>query len=206
VSDSSSGIETLLERRLPSAIARDDEALAKSGVPDGEIAAARNAFAALGLAETRAEAPPARLKERLLASKQRGGKYGIFADRIARLFDLPIAEAEALMKKIEDPAAWTPFLVEGLEMIPVTGGPACKDAIATLVRIQPGTRFPDHAHVGSETMLVLDGGFHEPVDGGEEVWRGDEIHRENGTAHALVGLPGVPCVAAAVIFGHADFK
>jgi quercetin dioxygenase-like cupin family protein len=206
VSDSQPGIETLLERRLPSAIARHDDDLVAGGVAESEIAATRNAVAALGVAEAGRASPPAALRERLLASRRRGGKFGIFADRVARMFDLPIVEAEALMRKIEDPASWAPFLVEGVEMIPVVGGPSCANAIATLVRIQPGIRFPDHAHRGDETMLVLDGGFHEPMSNGEEVWRGDEIFRADGSEHALVGLPGVPCIAAVVIFGHGDFR
>jgi putative transcriptional regulator len=205
VSDSPLGLEDLLQRRLPSAVARDDDSLAKSGVADTELAAMKETVAAIGLT-TAQEAPPAALRERLLASQKRGGRYGIFADRIARLFDLPLADATELMKRIEDPAAWTAFLVEGLEMIPVTPGPDCAGAIATLVRIQPGATFPEHAHRGEETMVVLDGGFREPAEGGEEVWRGDEIFRADGTEHTLVALPGVPCVAAALIFGYADIR
>jgi putative transcriptional regulator len=121
------------------------------------------------------------------------------------MFDLPVADAEALMLKIEDPAAWNPFIVAGVEMIPVMGGPKCEGAIATLVRIQPGSTFPHHTHRGDETMLVLDGGFHEPAANGEEVWRGDEIFRGDGSDHELKALPGVPCIAAVMIFGHGDF-
>ena len=205
MSDPHLGLEDLLQRRLPSAVARDDASLAKAGVPDADVAVTKDAVAAIGLT-TKAEAPPGGLRERVLASHQRQGRYGVFADRIARLFDLPLADAEALMKRIEQPSEWTAFLVEGLEMIPVTAGPKRAGAIATLVRIQPGAKFPEHAHRGDETMLVLDGGFREPADGGEEVWRGDEIFRDDGTEHALLALPGVPCVAAVLIFGHGDFK
>ena len=205
MSESNLGLEDLLQRRLPSAVARDEASLARAGVPDTDVAGTKDAVAAIGLT-TKAEAPPTGLRERVLASHQRQGRYGVFADRIARLFDLPVADAEALMKRIEQPSEWTAFLVEGLEMIPVTAGPKCAGAIATLVRIQPGATFPEHAHRGDETMLVLDGGFREPADGGEEVWRGDEIFRDDGTEHALLALPGVPCVAAVLIFGHGDFK
>ncbi|MBX3220141.1 MAG: cupin domain-containing protein [Labilithrix sp.] len=205
MSDSNLGLEDLLQRRLPSAVARDDASLANAGVTDTDLAGTKDAVAAIGLV-TAPAAPPAALRERLLASRQRQGRYGVFADRIARLFDLPLPDAEALMKRIESPSEWTAFLVEGLEMIPVTAGPTCAGAIATLVRIQPGATFPDHAHRGDETMLVLDGGFREPADGGEEVWRGDEIFRGDGSEHALVALPGVPCVAAVLIFGHGDFR
>ncbi|MBX3263894.1 MAG: cupin domain-containing protein [Labilithrix sp.] len=205
MSDSNLGLEDLLQRRLPSAFARDDASLVQAGVAAADLAGTKDAVAAIGLT-TSAAAPPPALRERLLASRGRPGRYGVFADRVARLFDLPLPDAEALMKRIERPSEWTPFLVEGLEMIPVVAGPACAGAIATLVRIQPGATFPDHAHRGDETMLVLDGGFREPADGGEEVWRGDEIFRGDGSEHALVALPGVPCVAAVLIFGHGDFR
>jgi len=205
VTDSNLGLEDLLQRRLPSAVTRDDASLAKAGVPDADVAATKDAIAAIGLT-AEAAAPPPGLRDRIVASRQRQGRYGIFADRISRLFDLPLAEAEGLMQRIEQPSEWKPFLVDGLEMIPVTAGPKCAGAIATLVRIQPGATFPDHAHRGDETMIVLDGGFREPGDGGEEVWRGDEIFRADGTEHALLALPGIPCVAAVLIFGHGDFK
>ena len=84
-------------------------------------------------------------------------------------------------------------------------GDSLKDAIATFVKVDPGARFPDHVHRGHETMVVLDGGFVEP-ESKIEAWRGEETNREDGTEHALVGLPGVPCIAAVLIVGHADFK
>ncbi len=198
------GLEDLLAAGVSSAIARDDAALAAAGVPQAAIAGTRAAIAAVGLAGTIAEPPPSTLRDRILATRARGGRYGVFADRVARLFDLPVAEAEALMRKAEDPASWMPFLVQGTDVMPVPVGPKLAGAIATLGRVQPGARFPEHAHRGEETMLVLEGGFNE---GGtsNEGWRGDEILRGEGTQHSLVGLPGPACVAAVVIIGYADF-
>jgi len=206
MTDSTQDLEDLLEKRLPSALHRHDAELSSGGVADQDLAATKNAIAAIGIAGAPKAPPPTSLRDRLLASRQRGGKFGIFADRVARLFDLPIAEAEELMTRIEKDEAWNPFIVEGVEMIPITAGPKCAGSIATLVRIQPGSTFPEHAHVGDETMLVLDGGFIEPSGTKEEAWRGDEVFRTEGTDHALVGLPGKPCVAAVLIFGYADFK
>lgn len=204
VSDSNLGLEDLLERRLPSAVVRYDAEIVGAGVSEKALAATKEAVAAIGLTTTPSTAPPS-VRERLLASAKRAGPFGPFSDRVARLFDLPLSEAQALMDRIADAEAWNAFLIDGLEMIPVLAGPACAGALATLVRIQPGVTFPDHAHRGDETMLVLDGGFVEP-GGGEEVWRGDEIFRPDGSDHALVALPGVPCVAAVLIFGYGDFR
>lgn len=148
--------------------------------------------------------PSPSLRDRLLASRARPGRYGIFVDRVARLFAISTEAAERLLSELEGSGPWKPFLVEGTEIIPVTPGAALEGAIATFVRVKPGARFPDHVHRGHETMLVLDGGFVEPASR-LEAWRGEETAREDGSSHALVGLPGVPCVAAVVIRGHADF-
>ena len=121
---------------------------------------------------------------------------------------LSMPDAEKLAARLEDPAAWQPFIVEGVEMIPIEAGPKCAGAIATMVRLQPGARFPHHVHHGEETMFVLDGGFVEAGEASakEEAWRGDEVVRTDDTSHELVALPGVPCVSAVIIYGHADFS
>jgi putative transcriptional regulator len=161
-------------------------------------------LAAIGLSETPRPPGPG-VRERLFASRARSGKYGIFADRLARFFDLSLADAEALAQRLENSSTFTPFLVDGLELLPVTCGPKCDGAIATVVRIQPGARFPEHAHKGDESMVVLDGGFRE-VATEREVWRGEELFSPDGSEHVIEALPGVPCVAAVLIYGYADMK
>lgn len=197
--------QEVLDILSPSALLRQDRAAAARGVPAGDLAAARGALAAVG-ASLAPEPPGGGLRARLLASFSRKGRYGIFADRLARLYDLTPEAAEALVAKLEDDTAWMPFLVPGVEMIPVECGPRCAGGVATVVRLQPGTTFPEHVHRGEETMVLLDGGFREAGEGGEEAWRGDEVLRTDGTEHAFVALEGRPCVAAAIVFGVADFK
>lgn len=165
-----------------------------------------SAHLAVALAEGKPTPPDAALRTRLLASLGRPGTYGVFADRLARLFDLPLEEATALCASLESGEAWKPFLLPGVEMMPVTAGPKLAGAVATLVRLQPGAAFPEHTHRGEETMVVLDGGFREAAEGGAEVWRGEELSRGDGTDHTFVALPGRPCIAAAVITGYAEFR
>ena len=148
--------------------------------------------------------PSADLRARLLASRTRTGRYGIFVDRIARLFDLGMKEAEELLASLERPETWRPFFVDGTAVVAVKTGPKRASTIATMVKVDPGVEFPKHLHRGVETMLVVDGGFKEPGREGD-TWRGEEITRQDGTEHSLVGLPGIPCVAAVLIEGHADF-
>ncbi len=197
-------LEDLLAAGVPSAIERDDAKLLAAGVSKADIAGTRDAIAAVGLAEAIAETPPSSLRDRILATRARGGRYGVFADRVARLFDVPVNDAEALLKKLEEPGGWEPFLFEGTEVMTVPAGPKRAGATAAFVRVQPGSRFPEHAHRGEETMLVLEGGV---VEAGtpNEAWRGDEMVRADGTQHTLEGLPGRPCVAAVLIDGYADW-
>jgi hypothetical protein len=189
-------------------VARLDGELAKK-VAEGDLAATKAALVALGTASVDPSMPPASVRDRLLASVGRPGKFGIYADKLGRLFDLSMEEAAKLVARLDardDQAGWMPFLVEGLELMAVPAGPKCDGAIATLVRLQPGKSFPHHAHRGDETMFVLDGGLREETGALAEVWRGDEMFRADGSEHSFVALPGVPCIAAVVIFGHGEFK
>jgi hypothetical protein len=197
--------ETIFEVCSPSALARKEAELIKGGVPADELAGARAAFAALGLGE--APSTPSRsLRQRVMASAARPGRYGIFADRLARLFDLSIVDAERLAASLEDPAVWQPFIVPGVDLVPVLAGPKYPGSIASVARLTPGSRFPAHVHHGEETMFLLDGGFREDGEHGAEVWRGDELFHGTGSDHAFTALEGVPCIAASIILGSLDFK
>ena len=79
-------LEGLFEVSTPSALSRRDEALTSGGVAPADLAKAKDALAAVGLATTEATArgPGGSLKDRLLASVARDGRYGVFADRLAR--------------------------------------------------------------------------------------------------------------------------
>ncbi len=62
---------------------------------------------------------------------------------------------------------------------------------SSVVRFAAGTRFPRHAHVGSEEVLVLSGTVRI---GGEELHPGDYLYTEPGEEH------DVAAVTDAVIF------
>src|SRR5688500_10072655 len=112
--------EVLLTPCQPSELPRRDAALEARGVRSVEIGELKAAVAAVGLSEARSPEPA--LKDRLLASITRPGRFGRYADRLARMFDLTIADAELLATRIADPTAYSPFLVDGIEMLEVTPG------------------------------------------------------------------------------------
>jgi len=196
--------EALTDVCQPSELGRREDALAKDGHAS-DISGIRTAFAAVGLSGS-SEAAGTSARDRLLSSFKRGGRYGKFADRIARIFDLEVAEAEKVLAKIEDPNAWQPFFVPGVDVLQVRTGPKYPNAIAIIARIQPGNRFPEHVHRGEEVMFLLDGGLKVEGEEGAEVWRGDELVSVDGSEHAFVALPDQPCIAASLVDGVIELK
>ena len=200
-------LDRLLVPHLPSELRRVDEALEAEGVSGEELRGTRDAMAAIGLLSSPLE-PSSSLRERIVASASRDGKYGQFTDRIARLFDIDTAAAERLLQRIEAPEAWSEQLLDGVHVLSVDTGPNRRACTATIVKIAPGASFPFHRHLGEETMVMLDGGFRDPTSPTgqpHEGWYGDELLQADGTGHALMAIGSAPCIAAVLIEGHSEY-
>lgn len=179
------------ERQQLEAQARGDPALARA------LAAARARVAVLGLA-ARPVAPPAELRARVLAAVSADGRFGRFVDRVARILDVSMVRARDLLRGIDDPASWVPGPVEGCDLFHLDGGPEAVQAVCGFVRLRPGVEFPDHEHVGDETVLVVQGSFRD--GDGTLVPLGTEVEKPGGTRHKLVALDGPDTIYLARIF------
>jgi quercetin dioxygenase-like cupin family protein len=186
--------ELVLGTEGPTELVRREEALLREGGSPADLAAARAVLPALAQAAGEV-VDAAGVRARLHASLGRRGRYGIFADRLARMFQIGTADAEALAKMLEDPKAWKPFA--GWEVIAVAPGEGLKGALSTVVKFRPGAIFPMHEHLGDELNFLLEGGFRES-SGGVEVWRGEELFKPAGSSHEFTILPGSVCIAAVV--------
>lgn len=145
------------------------------------------------------EQPGGGLRARVLTSAGAEGRFGRFADRVARLFDLPVDAARRLLAEVEAGVGFQPTPWPGLEMRMVTVGPAFPAAQAAVSRLAPGAAFPRHGHVDEEVTVVLEGGLVD--DDGAEVWRGEELFERSGTEHAPVALDRGVCIAATIAYG-----
>ena len=163
----------------------------------------RSTLAALAMSHAPV-APPPELRARVVASSRRRGRYGAFADRIARLFDVTIDDAREQLARIERADSWGPGPMAGIAIFPVLPGPRCGDALATFTRFDPGVVFPLHAHVGGEVTIVVEGGFRDAT--GVEIWRGDELYKPPASEHDFVIVSDGICIAAAVAFGGIDLR
>ncbi|HET7539064.1 MAG TPA: cupin domain-containing protein [Polyangiaceae bacterium] len=126
-------------------------------------------------------------------------RYAPFYDRLAALWNLPVAAVEAVLLRANEPSSWRKPGLPGLTLIDVEPGPALRGARVTLVRFARGMRFPAHSHPGPETLLVLEGSYCD--SGGRHVGPGELHEMAPGTQHSFRVGRGEPCVAASVQFG-----
>lgn len=142
------------------------------------------------------EPPPDGLWSRIEASLT-GGRFAAFVERTARLLDLPLEAATALLGGIDDAARWVVGPGPGVSLYHLTPGPAVADAVAGFVRIDPGATFPRHEHLGTERVLVLQGACFD--DHGVRASCGDEIVGAAGASHVVTAEQGEPLIYLAVV-------
>jgi hypothetical protein len=125
------------------------------------------------------------------------GRFLHFVPRLMTLFDLDARAVGALLEQLVRDDAWLDGPADGVGLLPVTAGPARRGLITTLLRLEPGARFPLHRHAAEERVLVLEGGYVDDQSG-EAFWRAREDVRPAGSSHSLTGLLGGPCLCASV--------
>ena len=142
--------------------------------------------------------PPRSIRERLLEEAAKGGRFARFSERVAHLLDVSPATASECLDRLDQPSAWKSSELPGVSLIDLEGGPRVSGAIRGFVRMPAGAQFPDHEHVGEETVLVIQGGLRESEYG--EVYRaGAVVTRPPGSAHGFTVVPGPDLVYLVVV-------
>lgn len=138
--------------------------------------------------------PPAGALAGLLQKVRAEDRIVWLAPRLAELYDLSLEAALALIAKLPDSSAWMDGPAPGVKLMPVNAGPKAGEALAALVRLEPGMVFPEHPHLGPEKVLVLEGGYLD--SGGAEYWRGELHASDTGTSHSFRAIGGIACICA----------
>jgi hypothetical protein len=120
-------------------------------------------------------------RERLLAAVPATGRFARFAEATAKLLDLGIEQAKALLDRLEDESLFSNEL-PGISFFWCEGGPAVANAVRGFVRVKAGTAFPEHEHIGEERVLVLQGSFVDETRG-LTFTPGDSDVMPAGTSH-----------------------
>jgi putative transcriptional regulator len=133
---------------------------------------------------------------RRLEHSIREGRLAPFTARVARILDVSLELAGQLLDAIDDAARWVPGPAVGVTLLHIEGGPRVAGAVAGFVRVEPGASFPQHTHVGEETVLVLQGRY--ASDSGQQARRG-ELQMKAGSTHSVAALEGPPLVYLSVV-------
>jgi len=155
------------------------------------------------LSDALSSAPAARLgsapagRARLLAALETTHRFDDLEAEVAELLDLPPAEAARLLLDVDRASVWEPGPHAQCQLFHVRGGPHVADAVTGFVRIDPTAGFPEHEHLGPESVLVLQGAFRD-ADG--RVVRAGELARmPAGSSHAFEVVGDLPLLYLAVI-------
>jgi hypothetical protein len=140
------------------------------------------------------------LRARLESALDQTHRFDDLEDVVAELADVSIDQARVLLLRVDAPStSWDPGPAPGIDLLHFDGGPRVQNAVTGFVRHAPGTRFPEHDHVGDEKVLVLQGAF-EDSDG--VVYRSGEIAaRGPCSSHSYVAVGPLPLVTMAVVQG-----
>jgi anti-sigma factor ChrR (cupin superfamily) len=98
-----------------------------------------------------------------------------------------------------DPATidWHPTRHQGIFVNILRRDERTGDA-TVLIRMQPGSGYPAHRHIGIEEVLILQGGYR---DGTGERRAGEYFINDAGSAHLPVALTGEDCIMIAFAHG-----
>lgn len=165
---------------------------------DSELAATRDALSALPLALPPVR-PPVALRDRLLASARGPARFAPFIDRLARLLDVATDHARGLLASLEHPGTWLTSPGPNVSLIHLLGGPATTGADVGFIRVDAGTTFPPHRHVGEEHVLVLQGSYQD--SDGMSARAGDLVHMSAGSSHHFTAGPDADLIYAVVVHG-----
>jgi hypothetical protein len=143
-------------------------------------------------------APPPGLWARIEESTQAAGRFARFATQVAQLLDIGVNDALDWLDRAADSAAYAAGLVPGMGLLNVRGGPAVSHAITGFVRLPSGTFFPEHKHLGQESVLVMQGRLQ---DASGTATPGDLITMPAGSSHAFSVPPGPDLLYLAVVQG-----
>ncbi len=154
-------------------------------------------FAVLASAAGRAEPRP-RVRERLLEAVSRSPeRWAPFGGRLSKLFDLSLEKVTEVLASLDDPSAWESGPIPGVSLLHFEGGPGVASADNGFVKLAPGTHFPEHRHVGTERILLVQGAY--VATDGRTYRAGDEHPMEAGTTHSYVVTDDGPCIFAVTL-------
>jgi putative transcriptional regulator len=186
---------------------RDDVDRHVHGCPTcaAELRATNETWASVALA-IKPASPPSSLRARVLESIAGGasnGRFAQFVDQVKKMIDASRETVCKLLDSIDELTSWEAGPSESSKLMHLPAGPALAGHLVGFVRVEPGTEFPLHKHLGEETVLILQGAL-EDSDGSISR-RGDVVHKEAGTEHSFRAIGKLPLIYLVVLDKGVEF-
>ncbi len=191
-----SDIHELLPLYVLGALDADEAAQVEQAVAsDPALAAELASFEETAHALIAPLTPSPDVHARLLSSIG-AGPFERFAAQMARLYDVAVDRSRELLGLIDRKASWETAL-PGVHLVHFDGGPAYAAADCGFVKLDVGTAFPPHKHLGEEVSLILAGRVRDRTTGAV-YGPGDEIvEPADQSDHDVVCEGDAPCIYAA---------
>jgi len=141
--------------------------------------------------------PPARVRERLLASAAMG-RFDRFAARFGEIFDVAADRARALFGMIDDRSTHDKAFPHAV-LLHFEGGPAAAGADCGFIIVEAGQMFPWHRHDGHEVALIMQGRL--IAADGTVLGPGDEDEQPAGSEHEFRAAEGEDLIFCARVWG-----
>lgn len=135
-----------------------------------------------------ATAPAPAARDALLGAATSEGRFERFVPTTAALLDVDAAVARRLLELVGTDA-WYTSRIPDVSLIDLEGGPRVQGAITGFVRMPAGAAFPEHEHLGPETVFVLQGSFVDEASGAI-VRPGERAEQPTGSTHRFTVRPG----------------
>ena len=133
----------------------------------------------------------------LMASLEQTHRFDDLKAQVALLLDVDGEQAARFLLNIDRASTWSPGPIPGVDIYHVEGGPLVEEAVTGFVRLGAGATFPEHEHLGDETVLVLQGAL---IDShGRQVRAGEAAPMSAGSRHAFRAVGSAPLIYLAVI-------
>jgi hypothetical protein len=171
--------------------------VAESPFEDDALDLHGDALVSLARVAHRVATPPAEARARFMDRLAQTHRFPEFVSRIAELAELGVDAVEKLLLAVDDKTRWEPGPVPKVELLHFQGGPSRRDAITGFVRVAAGVTFPMHEHVGTETVVVLQGALRDS-EGALHV-RGDEIEMSPKSSHDFHVVGEQPLIYLVVV-------
>jgi len=186
---------------LPASLLPEFAAEQVTSAADGRELA--EVFARLGALPEPDPAGLAQGRARLLTAVLRSDeRFAPLFGKLTQLFDLSAEALRSIFARAAKEADWQQGPLPWVSLFHFQGGPAVAGLDTGLVRLKKGMPFPPHRHLGSERVLILDGGYFDH----EQRWYGpDDFHEMNeGTEHGLQMNPDQDVLLAVVMAGQIE--